>query len=295
MLILLYHRVAELSRDPYRLAVSPRNFADHVAWLRQRFALVPLDSVRKHERGARVAITFDDGYHDAAGAAREILEAASAPATVFVVAGMVGADREFWWDRLEHLILDRWRPRASIEVRVGGRRLWADTRSPEGRARAHVALYRRLRLLPLDEIERLLNEFSAEVDGNGDMRETHRPVTAAEVRALGASRVIEVGAHTVRHHRLTQLPAGEREREIVESRKRLEELTGRSVWSFSYPHGDFDQRTIEVVKRAGFALACSSLEGLASGSADRFRLPRQVVLDWGRAEFARRVDAWFAG
>ena len=50
-------------------------------------------------------ITFDDGYADNLHNAKPLLEHYDIPATVFVVSGYVGHEREFWWDELERLLL----------------------------------------------------------------------------------------------------------------------------------------------------------------------------------------------
>jgi hypothetical protein len=64
--ILLYHRIAEESFDPFNLAVSPLEFEQHLIKLSKKtvlplteFAL--LHTQRKLPRDA-IAITFDDGY-----------------------------------------------------------------------------------------------------------------------------------------------------------------------------------------------------------------------------------------
>jgi peptidoglycan/xylan/chitin deacetylase (PgdA/CDA1 family) len=77
-LVLLYHRVAHLERDPHGLAVRPDRFAQHCEILRRRCTVVPLREMDPSKR--EVAITFDDGYADNAGDARSILAAAGLPA-----------------------------------------------------------------------------------------------------------------------------------------------------------------------------------------------------------------------
>ena len=57
-----------------------------------------------------------------------------------------------------------------------------------------------------------------------------------DLRALPEERV-EIGSHAVTHRRLDIVPGDEAEREVRESRKELEQGTGRPVRFFSYPHG----------------------------------------------------------
>jgi peptidoglycan/xylan/chitin deacetylase (PgdA/CDA1 family) len=91
-LVLLYHRVARLERDPHGLAVRPDRFAQHCEILQRRFSTIPLSDWNRS--GRHVAITFDDGYADNALEARGILAAAGLPATFFITVGPLGERRE---------------------------------------------------------------------------------------------------------------------------------------------------------------------------------------------------------
>src|SRR4030095_13148077 len=87
-LVLLYHRVAHLERDPYGLAVHPDRFAEQCRVLGHRCDVVRLSET--NGRSPQVVITFDDGYADNGGEARAVLQAAGLPATFFITAGRLG-------------------------------------------------------------------------------------------------------------------------------------------------------------------------------------------------------------
>src|SRR6185503_8348964 len=87
--ILLYHRVAEDARDPFRLCVTPNEFDQqmrHLAGVYRVLTLAELqtgvDIADRPEPG--VAVTFDDGYVDNLTTASPILLAHGIPATFFV-------------------------------------------------------------------------------------------------------------------------------------------------------------------------------------------------------------------
>lgn len=93
--------------------------------------------------------------------------------------------------------------------------------------------------------------------------ETGRPVmTPAQVREL--SDAFEVGAHTIHHVVLTDVPEQTAESEIRESKQRLEEWTGRSCEVFCFPRGRFHRRHLAMVQRAGFRCA-RTVELLSTG------------------------------
>jgi peptidoglycan/xylan/chitin deacetylase (PgdA/CDA1 family) len=52
------------------------------------------------------------------------------------------------------------------------------------------------------------------------------------------------------------------------------------VTAFSYPYGQYDSRTLDVVQRAGFDFACAVGPGVVTNETDRYRLPRLQAGDW---------------
>lgn len=92
-----------------------------------------------------------------------------------------------------------------------------------------------------------------------------------ELSSLG----YEIGAHTVTHPILTEIPASEVRKEILQSKHYLEDLTGSSVLSFAYPFGDFDKPIRDLVEEAGFHYGLTIKEALLKeGEVDWFELPR---------------------
>lgn len=77
-----------------------------------------------------------------------------------------------------------------------------------------------------------------------------------ELRGLVA-RGWEVGSHTSTHPRLTWLTDAELDRELRESRARLEAELSRPCRSLAYPYSDVDPRVVARTREAGYALAAT--------------------------------------
>jgi len=75
-------------------------------------------------------------------------------------------------------------------------------------------------------------------------------MTPQGIREIAQS--FDIGGHAWHHVNLTHISPEEAETEIVDSKKRLEEIIGREVLSFCYPDGKFDDKVINLVKQAGF-------------------------------------------
>ena len=116
---------------------------------------------------------------------------------------------------------------------------------------------------------------------SGFERFENRTMSWDEVREL-ARAGMEVGSHGLTHRLLAGLRPDEQAKEITESRAVLEAQLGGRVDAFSYPSGggaDFDGVSASLVERAGYACACTTIDGLNGPDANRFRLRRSNVLN----------------
>ncbi|RKO72556.1 polysaccharide deacetylase family protein [Sphingobacterium puteale] len=88
---------------------------------------------------------------------------------------------------------------------------------------------------------------------------------------------VEIGAHTMNHYKLTELRNEVAYQEIYESKDLLQEITGREVNSFSYPHGAYNPTIIKMVEEMEFTNAVSCIEGNAENCRSIFELPRKYI------------------
>lgn len=99
----------------------------------------------------------------------------------------------------------------------------------------------------------------------------------AQLRELHASG-FEVGCHSMTHAYLDDLDENDLQREIVDSKKKLEDILGAEVRHFSCPGGRFDRRAIQAARRTGYRSLATSYPHENSCKSDRFRLGRVAVL-----------------
>jgi peptidoglycan/xylan/chitin deacetylase (PgdA/CDA1 family) len=322
-IVLLYHRVADISSDPQLLSVKPEHFAEHLEVLKKTCSPLSLKDfvAALQERTSPdrpVAITFDDGYADNLAYAKPLLERYAIPMTVFVTAAYVGSHREFWWDDLERLILQPTALPEKLELdNINGRAFsWKlgerDDYNPDTYQSWHVqrpdnptprhALYRSLcqllRPLPEENRSEVLHRLLVWAGAHPAGRLTHLPLTIHELARLDQGRLIEVGAHASTHALLSTLPKSEQQAEIQGSKLALEEILGHPVASFAYPfgaRGDYTAETVKLVRQVGFELACCNFPGLVWRRSDCFQLPRLLVRDWDGETFERWLGEWIGG
>ncbi|MBI2862317.1 MAG: polysaccharide deacetylase family protein [Chloroflexi bacterium] len=88
---------------------------------------------------------------------------------------------------------------------------------------------------------------------------------------------MEVISHTFHHPnlpKLRQINHGDWESEIVESKKRLEEIVEKQVSFFDYPYGSYDKDTIGLVAQY-YSGALTTLRGSVQSSDQLFLVKRQ--------------------
>ena len=318
--ILLYHRVTQLDTDPQLLAVGPDRFDQHLAYLREH--ATPLSLAELVERTAQdeipqraVVITFDDGYADNLDQAKPVLERYRVPATVFVTTSGIASEREFWWDDLGRLLLDSPSELAAdaimsiggVDVRIprgayaprqeyaGWTVLHADAPTP--RHAAYRRLCEAIRPLDMESRTATIAAIEAKLGLGRTVRPTHRAMNVDQLRQLADGGLVEVGAHTLTHPVLSALQPEVQRREIVESKRILEDTLGLPVRAFSYPFGgrrDYTAETADLVRTAGFTSACANVPGLVTADADLLQLPRVLVRNWPVEEFAARFEAFWS-
>ncbi len=113
-------------------------------------------------------------------------------------------------------------------------------------------------------------------------------MTPEMVKEIAQDGLVEIGAHTETHPWLTDKSENFLNREIVDSKTKLELLIGLPIVSFAYPYGSFDIPAIDAVKKAGFTSAVSVIPGITHNQDTKYFLYRlrpgkrvgNELLDW---------------
>jgi peptidoglycan/xylan/chitin deacetylase (PgdA/CDA1 family) len=120
-------------------------------------------------------------------------------------------------------------------------------------------------------------------------------MSPAQLAALAQDSRMDIGSHTMTHPTLAVLSPAEQARELQQSKRVLEQVIGRRVRAFSYPHGAATPATGAFVRAAGYSLACASHNDLAGANSDVYLLPRFWPGDVDGPAFARWLHRWLGG
>lgn len=318
--ILMYHRVTTLEYDPWQLAVTPDRFAEHMQVIKKYGLPVQMSAMGENSEEVssadnQIVVTFDDGYADNFHNAKPILEKEEVPATFFIVSGVINSREEYWWDELERIILAAPALPEVFEVTIAGEQFSFPIISESSgklqtyklgemdiphnntaltQDQLYFTLWRILSLLSLEEKKAALRQIALWSKNPLTTRSTYLPMTTQELLSLARCPLFEIGAHTASHPILPNVSLQEQEQEIGRSKRDLEKILRRKITSFSYPHGAYTDKTVQIVENLKFQAACTTKEQVVVGDISPYLLPRFTVLNWDGAQFEEQLNTWLA-
>ena len=297
--ILAYHRVLEhaepdgFSFDVDLISASAESFRQQMLHIRDHFTPLRFDQVLScmdaNQRLPKdaVLVTFDDGYYDNYRVAFPILRDLGMSAMFFVSTGHIDTGEPYIYDWLVHIVCTT--TATVVHVPELGTE-WEIPVSLDERRELASRLLDRLKSLDDAGQSALISRLEREwklprAVGHVDCR----PMTWEQLREMNRDGM-EIGSHGVGHRMLAKLPAMQMTEEVVQSKSTLERELGAPAHVISYPVGGpdaFDTETIEVVRAAGFRMACSYITGSSRVAAESRYSMRRLPVE-------REMDhAWF--
>lgn len=188
-------------------------------------AFVAAANGEKREKNL-IHITFDDGFEDVFTNAYPILKQHKIPFTLYVTTDMPDGKADLWWLQLEQLAQG----------------------DPEWFEKTMKQIY--------DRREPVATAMHVITSSSPDLALCQQwSLTWEQIRAMVSEGLCTVGSHGVSHSALSLLSAEDVERELLVSKRRLEEMLDIEVRHFSYPHSFFSETTHQLVWKAGYSTA----------------------------------------
>lgn len=276
---LTFHRAARSdvwdtlpNRDFYIDVDFLDRFIGHL--LAHGWDIVTIDeALRRKERGddgsRYVNFSIDDCYRDTFELLVPVFRRHNVPVTLFVTTGIPDGTLPLWAAGLEDTLRDRDRVTVDHEVFEIG--------TSDQRAAAFA------RIAASWDGPDAGTRYMAFCDANGvdiDTMHWKHAISWDMLEALARDPVVEIGAHTVSHARISALPPDAAFDELAQSRLRLNERLNIDVKHFAFPYGrgaDCGPRDFALAQQAGFLSAATTRKGLVRRGQDPFALPRNTI------------------
>ena len=278
--ILQYHRVRPQNDNWSLKPLSLQSFKRQMEYLYRNYEILSLNRLVQYIHQGKplpekaVAITFDDGYKYNYLYAYPILKKYHIPATIFLTTGHIGSSKLLWFDEVRYVI--HLTPLNQLEFdELGSHPLRTDI----DKFRASRIIIKRLKKLPEERkrvlIEKLTNTCQVDIPANlgkelllswGEIGEMHNDGVA-------------FGAHSVNHPILTNLPLEEAKREILQSKKDIDEKLGQPVTAFAYPNGNFNSEIVKFIKDGFTCAVTTGISRLITLKDNPYELDRIQALE----------------
>jgi peptidoglycan/xylan/chitin deacetylase (PgdA/CDA1 family) len=312
--VVTYHGVVPPGYEPVDAAfdgnlISVGTLRQQLRLLKMRYNVISPDDVLAWRQGQAklperaVLITCDDGLLNCLTDMLPVLQQEDVKCLFFVTGVSAGETRRMLWYEELFLILLRV-PDGPFEISAEGIEIQGELASRVGRRALWWNLVKRLSQLDAERrtafIATLHMRFGFKTGMNLDdesaSRQRYGLLTCSELRKL-ATAGMSIGAHTISHPMLSQMPQELAYEEISESRRQLESVLGQRIWAFAYPFGDAQSVTPEVLamaQRAGYDAAFLNFGGGLGSNLPPFALPRiHVTAEMSLAEFDAHVSGFY--
>lgn len=250
---------------------SPVPLARIVDWLENKSTL-PSNAI---------SVTFDDGYRNVLTQAAPTLNKLNIPATVFIVTNFVFKKQMPWPDQLISAISLTKRTYLSFDW--GGHTEEFSLETDEEKKLADISIRKLFKSLPekngTELINQIIEKLGVSVQDLESASADHLPLQPDELGELQDLN-IEIGSHTSSHQIVTRCTLDKIKNELEESKKTIEEATGKTCNEFAYPNGalgDFNEISRRVLIEAGYRCAVTTVKQRASHLTDCFEIPRYLL------------------
>jgi peptidoglycan/xylan/chitin deacetylase (PgdA/CDA1 family) len=289
--------------------VSKEALRQQLRLLRSRYNVISPEVALEWLKGSELApravlLTCDDGLLNHLTDMLPVLQEEGVKCLFFVTAASAGEERKtLWYEDLFLIFISM--PEGTFDFSRGTIEIRGELRSRQQRRSIWWNSVQRLSQMDAEA----RNDFVASIreridtrsfrgfDGTDPVaRRRFGLMTCPELRQLSAAGMT-IGAHTVSHPVLSQMPPELAFAEIAESRTRLESALQRNLWAFAYPFGDPQSVTPQVLtfpQRAGFEAAFLNFGGGLGTALPPFALPRiHVTSETTLSELDAHVSGFY--
>jgi len=285
LIILTYHSFTENDSAELLHAMPISRFDKQIDFLKKKYQIVSLEEgIQRLKLGdsdsrPMAAITVDDGFEDNYTLMFKVLKKHQIPATIFISTDFIDTGRPPWPTQIKEVLEQTESPFMEYPLRLSlhekaekikslitMKGLWKDLSGEE-------------RFLKIEYLRKHLKVGNAPLS---------KPLNWNQITEMSEHN-IAIGSHTEYHSILPAISESIAMSELSVSKSRIEKQSGKLCTLFSYPNGDWDERTRKLIEKAGYSAAVTQQYGINSADSHLHSLKRiEVPYDESLGTFACR-------
>ncbi|MBX0313323.1 polysaccharide deacetylase family protein [Planococcus glaciei] len=258
--IVMLHRVVEnkenLVCDDLEVTID---FLEKIIqyFLNRNYEVITLDMVYEILEGKRkterkfVAFTFDDGYVDNYSLAYPLFKKYQIPFAIYITTSFPDKHALLWWYALKELVNSR----KQVNFNYGGKAYSFAASNTKQKEQSYKDIRQLVLNVEVNEHPLLFTEL---FEMNGIKLKNYVEALAMDwkqIKILAQDKLVTIGAHTTNHYNLKVMAPELVEKEIRDSKERIELLTNTKVEHFAFPFGSENEagaREFEIAGKLGF-------------------------------------------
>lgn len=247
--ILSLHRVSNM-RNYFWQPLSPEVFDSVCKYLQKKYHIIRFDEIEAYrkEKKPLLILSFDDGYYDFLEYSLPVLKKYNIPANQNLVYDSVSNNTTIWTQRLNILFNSFYESgKTNAGITLFGKE-YLPGHFGDNWMRYYNFIYKSFLSLAINEREDIIHGL----EDKYDIDTSERMMNWSDISTLIGNN-IEIGNHSYSHEVISTLtePAA-LDREIVLSKKLLEEKIGIPVNIFSYPNGQTKPGLADFLIKSGY-------------------------------------------
>jgi len=274
-----------------------QEFIKKIKYLKKHYTFISLEDaveLLKHKKrlANRIVLTFDDGYRSVYERAFPILKKYNVPAVVFLTVDFLENKRISWFDKLI-LLISRTEEQEFKTDKISAKKFRLGTKKEKKRTFLEINKY--LKTIPDDEKDAILNELEQRLGGKTcrSQNKENLMLNWEQIDKMRASGLISFGAHTRTHPILSNISLDRAEREILTSKRIIENRLNVPVKFFAYPGGCLNPAIKKIVRASGYLAALTTRSGGNNHDLDFFALNRDGFVKEPLFMFALQESGFF--
>jgi len=288
--ILLFHRVSD-DDDKYWEPIMVKYFEEIISFLNKKYEFISLSDLltgKVKDFKNKCIITFDDGYNDFILNALPVLKKYKIKPTLFVATSSISNNYLIWTSELNFAIKNT----NLKEIKVNGKTFSLFNENDKINSSKNILQI----LINLSNKERIRILNQIKKDLNYKKPDNVNMLTWDQLRSI--SDLVDIQSHSDSHPVMRNLDKDELEKELKESKNKIEQELKKDVSCLSYPIGYFDDKVLELTKiyySAAFCVEGKMLEVNKLKKVDNnYKIPRINITDKSVYELYFRINMFHA-
>lgn len=250
--IIMYHGVDLRGNKKFNQRhISIKDFEKQILWMKKNFNIISVEDYFNNNINPKkfnVAITFDDGYLNNYKYALPILEKNQIPAK-FYITGLNNTKHKLQWgDTLN--FMQKLYPDNTFNI-DNYTFIKKGNDFVEKTSNKRLSYY--CRNTNYNFKEKLNQILIEKVDIEKDeLLDYWKLMNEKQIKEISDSEFVSIGSHGWYHNNLSNINIKDSEKEIIDSKKYLENITKKEISSIAYPDGSYSKEIKLAALKAGF-------------------------------------------